>query len=209
MLRGYSVLRKDNYLPEIIKCARAYQTNLLDKALLFVYRNDTGKTFIEVKFKKENFLHLTGVKTHLRASEFFDNCVNSKLKPNAYQPSCHTPLKLQVMPTMLNLPTLSATIGEYNNSRPYLRVDIIVAKQNAALGLTKENNRFYFPNTVLKIIDLGSVMENQYPILITCIKDIDSKRTNYAISYVNKRYDLNEIVREIPDDISWISHLIK
>lgn len=194
-------MKKDNYLNDIIKNARDYESGLANKVLLFVYRNKTGVNYIEAKFKKENFKHLTGVQTNLRPEEFFNNCINGNLSPTSYQASPNTPLKLSVLPTIINLPTLSATISEYNNSRPTIQVDIIIAKHQSVLGLTNNGGKYYYPKTVLKIPNLSSIMENQNPILLTYIRDINLKKTDYEISFINKKYDITEIVKEIPEKL--------
>lgn len=194
-------MKNNNYITEIIENALDYQSKLVDKALLFVYKNKTGVTFIEAKFKKDNFKHLTGVQTNLKPEEFFDNCVNKKLSPSSYQATSNTPVKLSVLPTIMNLPVLSATIGEYNNSRPNICVDIIIAKYQSVLGLTNNGRKYYYPKTILKINNLTSIMKNQNPILLTYIKNIDSIKTDYKISFINKKYDMNVIAKELPEEL--------
>jgi hypothetical protein len=116
-------MKKDNYLGQIVENAEKYQSLLLDKAILFVYRNETGTNYIEVKFKKENFKHLTGVKTRLKPTEFFDNCINHRLGIDSYRATSYTPLKLSVFHTLVHLPEIPATIGEFNGTDAHLQLD--------------------------------------------------------------------------------------
>ena len=124
---------KDNYLGKIIGSAEKYQSKLLDKAILFVYRNETGVNYIEVEFKKENFKHLTGVKSRLDSDIFFDKCINHRLGIDSYQSTSFTPLKLSVFDTFVHLHEYPATIGEFNGTNPLLQLDIVVAKYQKIL----------------------------------------------------------------------------
>jgi hypothetical protein len=194
-------MKKNNYLEKIVENAEKYQSLLLDKAILFIYQNKKDTNYIEVKFKKENFKHLTGVETRLKPAEFFDNCINHRLRIDSYRATSFTPLKLSVFPTLVHLPEIPATIGEFNGANPHLQLDIVIAKYQMVLGLSKEHSKFYFPATLLKEGNFFNYMKSQNPILLTFIKRVDSERTEYISSYVNDKCDKNTIISELSRDI--------
>lgn len=63
----------------IVKAAINYKKSLQDKEFLIIYQeNDTIKT-VQVGFRENHFLHLTGVQTSLSAKRFYEKCVSHKL----------------------------------------------------------------------------------------------------------------------------------
>ena len=52
---------------QVIQAAKAYKDNLAGKVFLYVY----GACYFEVVFQTDQFLHLTGVGTSLRARDFY------------------------------------------------------------------------------------------------------------------------------------------
>ena len=198
---------KENYLEKIIECAEKYQSQLLNKAILFIYRIETGVDSIEVEFKKVNFKHLTGVKSRLDSDIFFDKCINHRLGIDSYQPTSFTPLKLSVFDTFVHLHEHPAIIGEFNGTNPLLQLDIVVAKYQMVLGLSKDRSNYYFPVTLLKEGNYFKIMRSQNPILLTFIKKINSEVTEYSSSYINKKCDPNKVILELPKHIKTICKL--
>ena len=196
-------MKNGNYLKQIITCAENYRQFLLDKSILFVYCEGKKIKWIEVEFRKNNFAHLTGIKTHLRPSDFFANCINHKLDINSYKTTSYTSLKLSTFTTLVHIPEISAVIGDYNGTNTYLQLDIVVAKHQMVLGLSKGRNKFYYPKTLLKEGNHFAYMKNQNPILLTCIKNIGSIKTDYALSYANKKSDVGKIISALPQKIKY------
>jgi hypothetical protein len=195
-------MRRDNYLEQIIDNAKKYQSQLLDKSIMFVYRNDTSVIdYIEVKFKKNNFKHLTGIESRLKPAEFFDNCLNRSLGIDSYRATSNTPLKLSVFGTLLQLPIISATIGEFNGTNPNLQFDIAVAKHQMVLGLIKDRSNFYFPITLLKDGDHFNYMKSQHPILLTFTRDGNAETNGYTPTYINYKYEPDKVFSELSNQI--------
>jgi hypothetical protein len=191
-------MNKNDYLTQIISNAEAYQARLMDKAHLFLYQSEQEFCGIEVNFTKANFKHLIGIETHLKANDFFDNCINHTLSSNLYRPSTNTPVKLLVFNTLLSLPEISATIGEYNGTNLHLQVDIIVAKQKMVLGLARNSSKFYFPKTLIREGDFYKYMKSQHPVLVTFTKSIGSGTSKYVPTYIHKKCDITELFSKLP-----------
>lgn len=62
---------KSQIIKRIHKAAISYKQYFLGYTYMFVYDNQ----FVEVRFKKSSFLHLTGVDTKLSAEDFFAHAV--------------------------------------------------------------------------------------------------------------------------------------
>lgn len=195
-------MKRDNYLEEILENAKKYQSQLLDKSILFIYQNVSRKVeYIQAKFTKNNFKHLTGIQSDLQPSEFFNNCINRSLGIDTYKPTPNTPLKLSVFGVLLQLPFISATIGEFNGINEKLQFDIVVAKHQMVLGLIKGNSNFYFPITLLKEGNHYNYMKSQHPILMTFIRDGNSETNGYTPSYINNKYEPDWVFSELPQQI--------
>lgn len=65
-------------LLENLKSAAQGYEHVMGKKYLFVYENN----YIEVVFTKKYFKHLTGIKSSLRAKDFFDASIKKKIKLN-------------------------------------------------------------------------------------------------------------------------------
>lgn len=91
---------------EISAAAELYKKNLVGRQFLYVF---DGR-FIEVMYKAENFLHLTGVGTGLSAKQFYKYAVNrilstSQILFNAAHPYDLCVRKLQHLCSMTDLAT--------------------------------------------------------------------------------------------------------
>lgn len=67
----------------ITNCAARYAANLCNRQLAFVYRDGRNQTeFIEVTFRPNNFMHLTGIETIRRpgANAFYRDVLDKRLK---------------------------------------------------------------------------------------------------------------------------------
>lgn len=53
---------KKDIIKILHQSAKKYQENLLNKKIIFIYKNKDNLDFIEALFKDSNFMHLTGIK---------------------------------------------------------------------------------------------------------------------------------------------------
>jgi hypothetical protein len=200
---------KESYLEKIIECAEKYQSQLLNKAILFIYQNVDGVNSIEVRFKNVNFKHLTGVKSRLDSDIFFNKCINHRLDVSSYQPTSFTPLKLSVFDTFVHIHENPATIGEFDGANLLLQLDIVVAKSQTVLGLSKDSSDYYFPVTLLKEGNYFNIMKSQSPVLMTFIKNIYSARAEYSPSYIKMDCKTNEIISKLPIEFAEVIKRVK
>lgn len=153
-------MRKLEALSIVFAAASEYQKNLVNKSLLFVCVDKRKKTYcVEVTFDKSNFKHLTGFKTDINASQFFDLCINRRLKENDFEFSDDgtTSLKLQVLPRLVRSNLSVNMIGDYNMSQPKLYTEKIAGNVFACIGFTRTGpSGRLVPNTVLE----GDIRKN-------------------------------------------------
>lgn len=144
----------------VLNCAKRYQQKLLNKKLMVIYRERTDHQiyFIEVVFQKRNYQHLTGLELldkngnilHNQSLNFYRKCIENKLSLHEFRfrPDGTAPLKLAALPALTDITKITKITGNYNHTRPYLRVDKVVGGVNFCLGLSKDKN-FYVPSSAL------------------------------------------------------------
>ncbi len=67
------------------ECALDYLHNFIGKKYIVYSSNFTKNEYYTIDAKKDNYLHLTGVITNLRASVFFDKCITGALEENDFE----------------------------------------------------------------------------------------------------------------------------
>jgi len=73
------IIEKSEIINTVCICAKMYKENLENRNIMFIYKDEKTK-FIEAKFLKSNFLHLTGIKPrNLKANEFYDKCIHNRI----------------------------------------------------------------------------------------------------------------------------------
>lgn len=81
-------INKDKVLENIINYAEKYKRNLQNKNIMFIFLNQNKLEYMETKFTKSNFLHLTGIKLKnksLNANSFFDRCIKNRITKNDFE----------------------------------------------------------------------------------------------------------------------------
>lgn len=183
---------KTTALKIIFECAKKYETNFLNKNVLFICSSNAEKiTFMEATFLAQNFLHMTGVKfeknKELQPKVFYNLAVSKRLSTKHFLMNTDgtTELKLKVLPMLLS-PNMSAKmIGDYNTYNPKLVTEKLVGGIKGCMGfvLDKETH-FYAPNTVL-CADIRDYITNQRQILAVLKKNITDR--NYEeLVYMSK-----------------------
>lgn len=146
----------------LIKSANLYENNL---------KNKDDIDYIEVKCRKNNFLHLTGVKyinnnknidnNIAYANVFYDLILANRLNINNcyYKQDGTTHIKLGILSQIFNFPYNAAMIGNYNNAKPQLFTEKLCGGVACCLGFVSGNNASLYPNTTLKRILEESVQK--------------------------------------------------
>ncbi|MCD7854508.1 MAG: PBECR4 domain-containing protein [Clostridiales bacterium] len=176
----------------------------MGRNLLFILSDKhLNITSLEVNFEKRNFLHLTGVKTDLTASRFFDHCIDGTLSPNDFEFSKDgtTLLKLKVLPQIMtkNL-NASNMVGDFCGSNIFLKTKKLVGGVKACVGFVKSGNIGYVPNTLLNI-DIREITPSTLRVVTTYRKNI-SDDTYDEIVYSAKKINWNKIT--YPEELAYL-----
>ena len=92
----------------IMNAAHAYAKELAGKVFLYVYGNE----YLEIAFRKDCFLHLTGVGTSLSANDFYKKAKRGKLNDKQFFFSPIHPMGVakKKLPCLIRLPELTNTM---------------------------------------------------------------------------------------------------
>lgn len=139
----------------VLNCAKLYQSRLLHKKLLIIYRERRNNEirYIEVIFHARNYKHLTGLEligkdgTILphQSMNFYRKCIENKLGLNefCFRKDGTSHLKLAALPVLTDITKITN-----NHGRPYLFVDKVIGGVNFCLGLSQEGEA-YVPSSAL------------------------------------------------------------
>lgn len=161
----------------VVSCAEAYKTELLNRDLLIVSKaNNNRLNFLRVTFRKGNFLHLTGLKTKVRAARFFDMCIAHKLSPKVLEFASDgtTQLKLEVLPQLMRKDLSAKMIGDIDSRTPKLYTEKLVGNIRACMGF-KNDSSTYVPNTVLNR-DMRDITSNRAQIVAVLRKSTEESQ---------------------------------
>lgn len=193
----------------VMQCAKQYQTNLLGKQFMLIYRerNDNQVKDIEFRFEKGNYQHLTGIEMidengdiREHVSELlYSKCLNNQLAKDEirFKKNGTTNLKLLALPVMMDLHKVTKIAGDFNYSRPYLVADKVIGNVNFCLGLRRADE-YYVPASVL-LEDIKKLTNVQSQVLAIFSREAGEERY-FNIRHVAKGLNLNNLV--IPEDIA-------
>lgn len=194
-------------LKQIFECASAYEINLADKNIMFLFQDNPQQIqALETTFSRNNFLHLTGVKSpnggKLNANEFYSACIGRRLKSSDFilAPDGTTQLKLMVLPYLVKANLSANMISVFNQRTISLFTDKVVGSQSkGCMGfIAAETAPYYIPNTVLKE-DIRNITEHpQRRILATLSKRINEEKYS-VVAY--KAKGIGELRSKLPAHI--------
>jgi hypothetical protein len=194
--KGAVEMDKHEALSIIFHCATAYRDNLEGKNVLFAFGGNGNCSFFETAFPAYNFQHLTGVNSSLTASQFHDASIDRRLTLEQFSFSDNgtTPLKLEILPNLMEIYKNARMVGDYNNVRAYLYTEKIAGGVTANLGFVKDENYpesgFYVPNTTIKDDIRNMTLKPVQRVLAILLKKTsDSKYP--LLSYLAKGISLN------------------
>ena len=148
-----------NDLTTARRCSKLYNDNLKHKEILFLFQDKDSREFnyVEVKFKPENFQHLTGIlvkdKTKCGGANDFLNLMSSNRLNEEdcfYKADGTTKLKLMILPSIMNIGKTARMIGDYDSSRINIVADKVCGGQAMTLAILKDNTGDYVPCSVLR-----------------------------------------------------------
>lgn len=191
----------------IIECAKLYRDQLLNQQLLIVYGKASEHIeSIEICFRDENFLHLTGVKVspNIPAKRFLALALQSKLpvKDLSFKKDGTTVMKLSVLKKAMNIHKIARMLGEYNGIKDNLYTEKLAGTTALSLGFVKDSSQLYVPNTILRedIRDITS--RPQQRILAMYLKGSGEPlyhQCTYLANHVNYMYFPQEVLDKITD----------
>lgn len=200
------VYTKESAIRVVTDCAKKYRDELEGKTLLFICMDKQSPISVfEFAFFKRNYLHLTGLKirkngnmsTEERTSaavDFYKKCLAHKLSPSDFEfaEDGTTPLKLDVLPSVLNKNLSAKMIGNADMLRPRLQTERLAGNVTACVGFVRDSaGGLYVPNTVLK----DDLRNN----VVRCVRVVAVYRKNLfdekysELTYVAKNVDLATI----------------
>ncbi len=179
------------------ECALDYLHNFIGKKYIVYSSNFTQNIYYTINAKKDNYLHLTGVITNLKASVFFDKCVARMLKESDFELGDKSRKgsirkKIKVLKTAVNLFDGMHII---NVEERFIKNKVVcsfaTSDGRCTLGFILDKNSK--PLTLLK----GNVLRNPSPVDLIVEKDNDKKCISKIIFNKND-LNLSEIVQLLP-----------
>lgn len=198
----------------VIRCAEQYEKELLDTNVLFVYENRRTKKYesVEVTFLASNFKHLTGViyphndkeeadEMSEGAVHFFNLALRKRLNINKcnYKSDGTTPIKLQILSSIMNIKKTARMIGDYNNSRLHIMADKMCGSTSATLAFTRSGSNELLPSSTLRE-DIRRLVTEYHTVIAVYQKSIQDRE--YAnCFYTSKKYSISKLPKSIKEKL--------
>jgi hypothetical protein len=200
-------MKKQQALGIVCHCAAEYKAKLEGKNFLFIFGDAENCSYFEAVFPKQNFQHLTGVHSpNLSTLEFYQACLDHRLSMEQFRFSDNgtTPLKLEVLPRLMDIYKTAKMVGDYDNSRACLYTEKIAGGVVANMGFVRDRNypdsNFFVPNTIIKDDIRNLAVKPVQRVLSTLSKDMAASKYT-LFTYLAKGISPNspamqEILRE-------------
>lgn len=121
----------------VTEAAKQYDVYLNDRHFMVVYQEGSEQKYVKFGFRDMNFLHLTGIKTTLKAKQFYQVCLDHKLaeKDIVGFTKGSTQQKLSVLPHLSKIFYNNCMIGYSIDNGVYLQADYFVGNTKAVLSV--------------------------------------------------------------------------
>lgn len=194
-----------------IKCGKEYKKKLANVKILIIYRNRENNEIesMEIVFRPSNFQHLTGLQLLDNQGnqkkncsvEFYHKCTGNNLKTTEirFKEDGTTPLKLDALPSLMDLTNITKIIGDYDKSKKWMEADVIVGGINFCLAVSEDEDGNYFPRSGL-LEDIRNITRRASQVLAIFQKKINDKDVYQKICYVAKGLELSKL--KLPVEIS-------
>ena len=155
------VFTKEEAIVCVMSNAKIYKKKLENENMLVIYKvNNTDFSYIEIVFEGNNYQHLTGVELidehgnilDLQAENFYRKCLENRLgcEEILLKKDGTTHLKLEALPSIMNVYSVTKITGDHNGKQPLLCFDKTIGNINVCLGIRLGNDGFYHPVSALK-----------------------------------------------------------
>ena len=190
----FPMLSKADAIRVIHNNAMAYKNNLTNKNLLFFTLCQGEYASLEVAFLPRNYLHLTGVQTSLRSTDFYNLALRDRIREQdiAFSGDGTTVMKLYILPSLMNIHINARMVGDYDDSKSFLVTDKLAGTTTAVMGF-KKDGEYYIPNTALKY-DIRDVVKRPVQRVIGIFIKERHEYTYCRYSYLAKEYKINDVI---------------
>ena len=192
-------------------CAAQYAANLVDRNIMFVLGDANKADTFEVLFTEQNYLHLTGVKTTLKSNTFFSAAISGRLRKTdfIFAKNGTTEMKLDILPSLMNIHSTARMVGDYDNSNELLVTDKFAGTVTAAMGFVKIKTGEYVPNTALKV-DVRDVTRKPQQRIVAILRKSRLEHKYTELTYIAKGFTIGDkILQPILDEKADRHALIK
>ena len=138
---------------------KVYDENFLNKEFLYIYENKNEIKKFSITFKKQNFLHLTGIKydskDNMNPLDFYRAVKEKRLSLSEKNINDFTNIKLKVFPKLINLLQESSVFYKFSPEKGntnWLYINSFITEnqrkeESIILGITEkgENTNNYAP----------------------------------------------------------------
>ena len=204
---------KNSKIFKKIKLAQeVYDKNFLNREFLYIYEDKNEIKKFLITFKKQNFLHLTGVKygseDNMNPLNFYRAVKENRLSLSEKNINDFTYIKLKVFPKLTNLLQESSVFYKFSPEKGnanWLYIDSFITenqrkKESVILGITEKggNTNNYAPSSILRAIpdERGNYIGN---VLTIACRDCNLKKEKYKAIY--RVTDVSKIPDELKKDI--------
>lgn len=197
---------KTKLMELLLEAKKIYDKYLLNKDFLYIYIDSVTKKikYIEMKCRNRNFLHLTGVKTHIKAKDFYKNLNKERisLEDIDYRSDGTTRLKLEVFGRIPLLFTSAVQICFQDDFFTLkLQVDLLINqpvrnRKDIVLGLKQQQNfDFFVPASLLK--EEPQKIGKNFSRVLGILEKNEKDKKYYNIKYKAKDIDIPKIMDEL------------
>lgn len=197
------ILTPEELVTILCKSARLY-SEYADTTLLFIFREKKSDTYdyYEVRFGKNNFMHLAGIKSEiLSANEFFEACIEGSITREDCNPrrDANTMYsKVAIMEQMLDLRNSKCyKIGEKN----------LVTRDNDFEMATGNSNGIMGYDSRIRIMGTDKVDRTKSPIPTTLLNNpitdycLKPQKIMFILQKSDGESTYNELFYEIKKDL--------
>lgn len=196
-------INKKDALKIILTAAKQYNEKLLNRDFLICYKEEKEIRFSCIRFKKHNFLHLTGVRATDPPNVFYSKCINRKLSERDFEIDAKGKVsqKMAVLPYLGDLLYNSCMIGPFLDQGIMIRADYFVGNNRAYISLgfrySKTKDDFDYPvslynedirkvtHPTCQVLAIFSKLckENIFDTYTFCSKNVDLEKLEVPSEY--------------------------